>query len=67
MVSGVMKDGGVEFARLDAGTFSEMPHPALKVMGTADNKKLVLTFEPLPTNTADGFAARGKLEAARIN
>ncbi len=66
MVSGVAKNGSVEFTRLDAGTFSEMPHPALKVKGTATADKLALVFEPLPTNIADGFAARGKLEAVRI-
>lgn len=66
MVSGVAKNGSVEFTRLDAGNFSEMPHPALKVTGTATADKLALVFEPLPTNVADGFAARGKLEAVRI-
>lgn len=66
MASGVMKEGQVEIGRLDAGSFSEMPRPPLKATGTADDKKIVLSFEPLPTNVADGFAARGKIEAERI-
>ncbi|MGI9035495.1 MAG: protease complex subunit PrcB family protein [Pyrinomonadaceae bacterium] len=66
IVSGVMKDGAVEFARLDAGTFSESPHPALKVTGTATDKKLSLNFESLAPTSADGFMAKGKLEAVSI-
>lgn len=64
--SGVMKNGRIEFARLDAGTFAETPRPAMKVSGTITDEKLALNFEPLPTNIADGFAARGLLEAKKV-
>lgn len=64
--SGTIKDGKIDLARLDAGSFSEMPRPPLKVSGTIANDKLNLTFEPLPTNVNDGFQVRGKIEAAKI-
>ncbi|MGI8467182.1 MAG: protease complex subunit PrcB family protein [Pyrinomonadaceae bacterium] len=64
-VSGVLKDGMVVFERLDAGNFADAPRPALKVSGTAADKKLALDFESLPPNVADGFMARGKLEAVK--
>lgn len=63
--SGILKGGQINLARLDAGSFSEGPKPPLKVAGTLAADKLTLTFEPLPTNVADGFAARGKLEAVK--
>jgi hypothetical protein len=64
--SGVIKNGKIEIARLDAGSFSENPKPPLKVSGTMENGKLSLTFEPLPTMIADGYQVRGKIEAARV-
>jgi hypothetical protein len=66
MTSGIINAGKTELARLDAGTFSEMPRPALKASGAAVDNKLSLTFEPHPTVVADGFSARGKLEAVKI-
>ncbi len=38
----------------------------LKVSGTLASDKLALTFEPLPTIIADGYEARGKIEAVKI-
>ncbi|HSK70194.1 MAG TPA: protease complex subunit PrcB family protein [Pyrinomonadaceae bacterium] len=67
IASGVMRDGKIELARLDAGSFSENPKPPLKVTGTSTDGRLVLTFEPHPTTVADGFEARGKLEAVKVN
>jgi len=64
--SGVMKEGKINLARLDAGSFSEGPKPPLKVSGTLAGGKLSLMFKPLPTNIADGFQASGKIEAAKI-
>lgn len=64
--SGVIKEGGLEIARLDAGTFADAPHPPLKVTGTTTDKKLALNFESLPPTVADGFTAGGKLEAVKI-
>ncbi len=63
--SGILKDGKIELSRLDAGSFSEGPKPPVKVSGSLSENKLNLTFEPLPTNTADGFSMSGKLEAVK--
>jgi hypothetical protein len=65
MSSGVVSGGNVEIARVETGTFAEIPNAPLKVMGTATDQKLSLTFEPHPPKIADGFAARGKLEAVK--
>jgi len=64
--SGVMKEGKINLARLDAGSFSEGPKPPLKVSGTLAGGKISLMFEPLPTDVADGFQVSGKIEAAKI-
>jgi hypothetical protein len=66
IASGAASGGKINLARLDAGSFSEGPKPPLKVSGTISNEKLILTFEPLPTNAADGFQARGNLEAILV-
>jgi len=63
--SGSVKGGKIELARLGAGNFSENPKPPLKVSGTMTNGKLSLVFEPLPSRIADGFQARGKVEAVK--
>ncbi len=64
--TGMVKDSEVNLTRLDAGSFSEGPKPPLRVSGMMSNDKLSLTFEPLPSNVADGFQLRGKLEASKI-
>lgn len=61
--SGAAKNGVIDLPRLDAGSFSEGPKPPLKVSGTISGGRLSLSFEPLPANARDAFAARGKLEA----
>ena len=61
--SGILKDGKISLARLDAGSFSDNPHPPFLVAGTLINAKLTLIFEPLPTNIADGYQGQGNLEA----
>ena len=63
--SGSVKGGKIELARLGAGSFSENPKPPLKVSGTMTNGKLSLAFEPFPSRVADGFQARGKVEAVK--
>jgi hypothetical protein len=63
--SGLIKDGKIDLARLEAGSFSENPKPPLKVSGTIANSKLSLVFEPLPNLISDGFQARGKIEAIK--
>lgn len=64
--SGLMKDGKIDLATLDALSLSENPKPPLKVSGTIANNKLSLAFEPLPTRIADGLKARGKIEAVKV-
>ena len=66
IASGVIRNGRIDLASLDAGSFSEGPKPPVKVTGTAAADKLELTFEPLPTRVADGFQVSGKLQAVRI-
>ena len=63
--SGTLRNGKLALPRLDAGSFSEGPKPPVKVSGSINENKLNLTFEPLPTNTADGFSMSGKLEAIK--
>jgi hypothetical protein len=65
-VSGSTKEGKIELARLDAGTFSENPKPPVNVSGTISDAKLSLRFEPNPTTVADGFEARGTVEAVKV-
>ncbi len=65
--SGEVKNGKIELARLDAGSFSEGPKPPVKVSGIMSSDKLVLSFEPLPTVVADGFQVGGRVEAVKIN
>jgi hypothetical protein len=64
--SGLIKDGKIDLAGLDVGSFSENPKPPLKVSGTIANNKLSLVFEPLPSRISDGFQARGKIEAVKV-
>ncbi|HLM01939.1 MAG TPA: protease complex subunit PrcB family protein [Pyrinomonadaceae bacterium] len=64
--SGSLKDGKIDLARLDAGAFSENPKPPVNVSGTISDTKLSLRFEPNPTNVADGFEARGTVEAVKV-
>lgn len=64
--SGWIKNGKIELARLDAGSFSSGPKPPLKVSGMLSDDKISLTFKPLPAVAADGFQTSGKLEAVKI-
>lgn len=61
--SGFVENGKINIARIDAGTLVASPRPPLAANGEISDTKLNLTFEPLPTNTADGFEGRGTLEA----
>ena len=63
--SGIVRDGKIGLARLDAGTLSENPKPPLNVAGTFTDAKVSLNFEPNPTNVADGFQARGTIDAVK--
>lgn len=66
IASGVVTGGSVELARLDAGTFAEIPHPPLSVTGMIAEQKISLIFDSHPPTIADGFIAKGKIEAAKI-
>jgi len=63
IISGILKGDSLELDRLDAGTFSENPKPPFRVSGKITDATLALNFEPAATNVADGFHARGKLQA----
>ena len=64
--SGKIANEKVNIERLDARSFSESPKPPVKVSGTLKKVNLDLIFEPLPTNIADGFQLRGKIQATKI-
>lgn len=64
--SGAIKNGKIELARLDAGSFSSGPKPPLKVSGRLSSDKISLMFEPLPAVAADGFQVGGKIEGVKI-
>lgn len=63
MASGTLKNGNIELARLDAGSFVDSPRPPYSVKGILKIKNLSLNFEPLPTNVSDGYEGKGSLEA----
>lgn len=66
VASGVIKDGKIELARVDAGTFAQSPRPPLKISGTIENDKLDLTFESLPPTASESFQLRGEIEALKL-
>jgi hypothetical protein len=63
IASGVVRSGNLELTHLNASTFGDFPHPPLKIFGTANDKKLSLTFESHPPIISDGFMLRGTLDA----
>ena len=63
IASGTLKNGNIELARLDTGSFVENPHPPFGVKGTLKGKNISLNFDSLPTTFADGFEGKGSLEA----
>lgn len=64
--SGMMKDGKLEFSRLDAGNFVDNPRPPFGVSGTISEKNLFLTFKSSRTRFADGFTGNGKIGAVNV-
>lgn len=68
VASGTIKEGKIELARVDAGTFAQTPRPPLKVSGTIAADKLTLNFDPRPAvGVSDSFQVHGKIEAAKAN
>ncbi len=63
--SGMLKNGKLEFARLDAGNFIANPRPPFSVSGTISGKNLFLNFKSQKTRFADGFTGSGKIGAVR--
>lgn len=61
----VVKGSSLTIAYLDAGTLVDLPRSGLNAKGdfNAGEEKLSLTFDSLPSNIADGYEGRGKLEA----
>lgn len=63
--SGTIKNGKLEFSRLDAGSFVANPRPAFSVSGTISGKNLFLNFKSQKTGFADGYAGSGKIGAVK--
>ncbi len=61
----VQADGQITVTHMAAGSFVNPPPGALRASGklAGDENNLSLTFESLPSNVADGYEGRGKLEA----
>ncbi len=61
----VQTSGQLVINRMSADLLANQPNPGLKAMGafTEAESKLSLTFDPLPTVTADGYLGRGSVEA----
>lgn len=65
-VSGVIQgDGSFKFTRIDPGTLIQLPRPTLNAIGSLKDNSLTLTFDSNPTNVADGFEGKGKIEAVK--
>lgn len=64
--SGTMKNGKLEFARLDAGNFIANPRPPFAVSGMISGKNLFLNFKSQKARVADGFTGSGKIGAVNV-
>lgn len=65
VATGVLQpDGAIKITRMTAGSLLSPPPAALRADGklTGENS-LTLAFESLPSNVADGYQGKGKLEA----
>ena len=66
--TGIVADGGsgISGAVVDAGSLVDSPHSALSVKGSfaANEDKLSLSFDSLPSNVDDGYIGQGRLDAA---
>jgi hypothetical protein len=61
----VQADGSVRITHMAAGSLVAPPPTALRANGnfTDGENKLTLAFESLPSNVADGYQGKGRLEA----
>lgn len=64
--SGAVKNGKLEFSRLDAGNFIANPRPPFGVSGTISGKNLFLNFSSQKAGVADGFTGSGKIGAVSV-
>jgi hypothetical protein len=64
--TGSIKENSLSFARIDAGSLIDNPRPPFRAEGQMNGNKIRLTFEPLPTNVADGYEGKGWLEAVLV-
>lgn len=65
IASGLMKNGALDLARIEVGSFFQNSKPPLKVSGTLTDDKLIAEFNRLPTNAAGGFRISGQIEAVK--
>lgn len=64
--SGMIKNGKLEFSRLDAGSFIAGPRPPFSVSGTMSGKNLFLNFRSQKFGIADGYTGSGKIGAVKV-
>lgn len=64
--TGNIKENSLSFSRVDSGSLIDNPRPPFKAEGQMSGNKIRLTFEPLPTNVADGYEGKGWLEAVLV-
>ena len=65
-VSGIIKNGKLEFSRLDAGNFVNNPRPPFGISGTISGRNLFLNFKSQRVRFADGFTGSGKIGAIKV-
>ncbi len=64
--SGLIRDRVIRIPRIDAGSFSDSPHPPLAVVGTFSAAKMSMILSPHETNIADGYRGSGRLKAVKM-
>jgi hypothetical protein len=64
----VQPDGSISIARMTGGSLVSPPPTALRADGKFNDGEdnLTLTFESLPSNVADGYQGKGRLDATAI-
>ena len=65
----VQANGQITINKLSAGSFVAAPNSGLKASGTftADDRKIRLNFNSLPSMVADGYQGEGTLEAELVD
>lgn len=64
--SGTLKNGKIELAAVNPGSFVANPRPLSGASGTLQGKNLFLNFKSLPTKFGDGFTGSGRIGAVKV-